>query len=59
MVDIIQAFDYNSTKPLVDKELQVFMHFIIGDSAMVEDSLLELLGEPSLCWYLDLISFTT
>ncbi|KAH9287494.1 hypothetical protein KI387_031611, partial [Taxus chinensis] len=42
-----------STKPLVDEALQVFKCLNMGDSAMVEDRILELLGEPVLEVYFD------
>ncbi|KAH9298978.1 hypothetical protein KI387_030660, partial [Taxus chinensis] len=46
--NLIQTFEYLSTKPSVDKALQVVKCLTMGDSAMVEDMLLELLGGPSL-----------
>lgn len=44
--DLIQSFEYQSTKPFVNEVLQVFKHLTVGDNSMVEDRLLKLLGEP-------------
>lgn len=48
MADLIQAFEYQNTKPSVDKALQGIKCLTMGDSARMEDRLLELLGEPGL-----------
>ncbi|KAH9327923.1 hypothetical protein KI387_000031, partial [Taxus chinensis] len=37
-----------STKPSVDKVLQVVKHLTMGDSAMAEDKVMDLLGELGL-----------
>lgn len=48
MADLIHTFEYQSTKPSVDKAFQGMKCLTMGDSAMTEDRLLELLGELGL-----------